>query len=194
MRLVEGEALFVVAHDPGRPFRVATGIAVIQAVGTQFNVYRREDDTVVSVVEGEVKVSAETKGQSARSGASPSADKPAGAGTPRPETSFVTLTAGEEAIIALDGRVVKRAPSDVTGAIAWRQRRLVFQDDTLANVVAEFNRYNFARIQVEGDNLRLRRFTGVLDADKPESLLRLLAQENDLTFDKQGDGFVIRPR
>ena len=82
----------------------------------------------------------------------------------------------------------------MTSAIAWRQRRLVFQDDTLVNVVAELNRYNFVRIQVEGDNLRQRRFTGVLDADKPESLLRLLAQENDLTFETQGDGFVIRPR
>src|ERR1700734_2214440 len=56
VRLVRGEALFHVAHDPSRPFLVSTDDAVVQAVGTQFDVYRRDDGTVVAVLEGRVNV------------------------------------------------------------------------------------------------------------------------------------------
>src|SRR5262249_13837131 len=42
IRLLDGEALFKVARDTSRPFRVRTDDAVIQALGTEFNV-RRDD-------------------------------------------------------------------------------------------------------------------------------------------------------
>ena len=54
--MLRGEALFRVHHDAGRPFRVYTDDAIVQAVGTQFDVYRRDDGTVVSVLEGRVDV------------------------------------------------------------------------------------------------------------------------------------------
>ncbi|HLY51574.1 MAG TPA: FecR domain-containing protein, partial [Steroidobacteraceae bacterium] len=43
VRLLRGEALFRVHHDTNRPFRVYTDDAMVQAVGTQFDVYRRDD-------------------------------------------------------------------------------------------------------------------------------------------------------
>src|SRR5262249_20575532 len=57
VQLEQGEALFAVAAESRRPFRVHTGTAVVQAIGTQFNVYRNLDATTVSVIEGRVKVS-----------------------------------------------------------------------------------------------------------------------------------------
>ena len=56
VRLLSGEALFKVAHNKERPFRVSSGDSVIQAVGTQFNVYRRGNQTTVAVLEGRVAV------------------------------------------------------------------------------------------------------------------------------------------
>ena len=56
IELLEGEALFSVAHDPSRPFRVHVGHTVVEAVGTEFSVYRGEHGTKVSVVEGRVKI------------------------------------------------------------------------------------------------------------------------------------------
>src|SRR4029453_10983270 len=35
VRLLEGEAMFAVEHDPARPFRVLSGATVIQAIGTR---------------------------------------------------------------------------------------------------------------------------------------------------------------
>lgn len=40
VRLLEGEAMFSVEHDRARPFRMISDDTVIQAIGTQFNVYR----------------------------------------------------------------------------------------------------------------------------------------------------------
>jgi transmembrane sensor len=56
VELIEGQALFHVAHDTSRPFVVAVGATRVRAVGTQFDVYKKSYSTVVTVVEGRVAV------------------------------------------------------------------------------------------------------------------------------------------
>jgi transmembrane sensor len=56
VELIEGQALFRVAHDTARPFVVAVGATRVRAVGTQFDVYKKSNGTVVTVVEGRVAV------------------------------------------------------------------------------------------------------------------------------------------
>lgn len=56
VELLSGEALFEVARDPLRPFDVTAGKTNVRAVGTQFNVDRRQSTTTVTVVEGKVAV------------------------------------------------------------------------------------------------------------------------------------------
>jgi transmembrane sensor len=56
VELIEGQALFHVAHDTGRPFIVAVGATRVRAVGTQFDVYKKSNGTVVTVLEGRVAV------------------------------------------------------------------------------------------------------------------------------------------
>ena len=60
--LVKGRALFIVAHDPARPFIVNAGEITIRAIGTEFNVYRTpEDKVLVSVSEGKVRIDRKQK-------------------------------------------------------------------------------------------------------------------------------------
>lgn len=178
VRLLDGEALFIVQHDSSRPFRVITDTAVTQAVGTQFNVYKHENSTTVSVVEGRVQI---TRG--------------AEAGTdPNVRVSPTPLSAGEAATAYRNGSIETKEVADPAAAVAWRERRLAFQDDSLATIVAEFNRYNTLQIKLDDSELQRRTFTGVLDADKPESLLRLLSKESDLILSQQGNEMVIRLR
>src|SRR5262249_33751548 len=56
VELLDGQALFQVAHDTTRPFIVHTDSTNIRAVGTQFDVYRKSTGTVVTVLEGTVAV------------------------------------------------------------------------------------------------------------------------------------------
>ena len=56
VEIARGQALFTVARDEHRRFRVAAGDAHVLAVGTRFDIYRRPDATIVTVVEGSVAV------------------------------------------------------------------------------------------------------------------------------------------
>ena len=56
VEIARGQALFTVARDDHRRFRVAAGDVHVLAVGTQFDSYRKPDATIVTVVEGSVAV------------------------------------------------------------------------------------------------------------------------------------------
>ena len=168
VQLLEGEALFKVAPDPARPFRVHVDGTIIQAIGTQFNVNQRPSGVTVSVVEGRVRIS----------GAAP-----------------IILSAGQEAHINRKGRVEPRGVVDPGNISAWRQHRLVFRDDTLEDIVAEFNRYNTrSQIQLDGDALLSRRYTAVFDASDPDSLLTFLRQDDGLEVADERGEWVVKVR
>jgi transmembrane sensor len=56
VELLEGQALFQVAKNKARPFIVQSGDATVRAVGTEFDVYRKDSGTTVTVLEGKVAV------------------------------------------------------------------------------------------------------------------------------------------
>jgi transmembrane sensor len=56
VELLDGQALFQVAKDKARPFIVHSGGATVRAVGTQFDVYRKDSGTTITVLEGRVAV------------------------------------------------------------------------------------------------------------------------------------------
>lgn len=180
LRLREGEALFTVKHDPGRPFSVHTDDAVIQAIGTQFGVYRHGTGTRVAVLEGIVQITGDLHGS-----------QPPAAATPSPPR----LIAGEEASVAPDGEIIERRPVNSAKAAAWRQRRLVFEDESLETIVAEFNRYNVTpHIRVLDEAARQQRFSGTFDADAPERMVSTLLDNEALVVTRTGQEIAIRSR
>jgi len=191
VRLVNGEALFTVHHDASRPFRVHVNDAVVRAVGTQFNVYRRANDTTVSVIEGIVQISKE------RAAPTPLI---LGSSTPRqrgsePQNALEELAAGQAATVRTGGEIKKRETVDVAQVIAWRQGELVFERASLEDMVTEFNRYNRKpQLRVDESIGDKHRYTAVFNANEPQMLLKFLAQDGDLEFTMQGDELIIRPR
>jgi transmembrane sensor len=174
LRLVKGEALFRVEREAGRPFVVTAGDTSVRAIGTEFNVRRRgEGATEVAVVEGVVQVTAAPRAALGDAGA-------------------LKLAAGEQARVTGAGVKVSgnQSPDEV---LSWRQRRLAFKDARLADVAAEFNRYNHSQLRVEGAAQEMR-MTGIFDADHPQALA-LYAQKNPaLTVRADGDNWIIRAR
>jgi transmembrane sensor len=82
----------------------------------------------------------------------------------------------------------------VTDALSWRQRRLVFRDAPLADVAAEFNRYNRIQIRIEGSAARGKQLTGIFDADRPQSIILFASKDESLSVQPDGDNWVIRSR
>lgn len=178
VELTRGEALFDVAHDAQRPFRVFAGEAVARAVGTQFNVYRKSEDTTIGVVEGIVEVT--PRGASPGSGAQ--------SATAQPQAQ--RLTVGEQASVSVGG-AVQRTTIAVDQMLAWRERRLIFRGESLASIAAEFNRYNETELRIDGPATRARLITGVFDADNPSALIAFLEGDQQLIVRKQGNSVVI---
>ena len=186
IRLLRGEAMFKVAHDTARPFLVHAQRTTVRAVGTQFNVYARPDgSTTVAVLEGKVEVSAGAEANAAS--AHPSEAPP----TATAHTEL--LAAGEEASITATGAIKRDAHADTSSAVAWRQRRLIFDRTALEEIVLEFNRYNRTlRIRLANVPPGAFHFTGSFDADDPQSLALLLSREPDLSVEQHKGEILIR--
>lgn len=180
IKLSSGEAVFQVARDAARPFTVTTPSASVRALGTEFNVYQRTDETaLVSVIEGSVRVTAwlaETAGSAIAS-----------------DHSAENLGAGEEAQVTVKG-VVRRPHPDVTKTMGWREGRLYFDDTPLEEMVYEFNRYGGpTHLKLEGEGFERYRFGGVFNVSDPEMLVRILERQKGLGVERRRDGtFVIR--
>lgn len=105
------------------------------------------------------------------------------------------ITAGEEAHVPHVGLLTGVIAADTAQAIAWRQRRLVFPEDRLADIAAELNRYNRTpQIRAEGAALKSRRLIGVFGANAPEFLIKFLQGSAEFPIKRNGDAVVIHKR
>ncbi|MEJ1964644.1 MAG: FecR domain-containing protein [Gammaproteobacteria bacterium] len=191
VELVDGQALFRVAKDASRPFIVHSADTRVRAVGTQFDVYRKKNVTVVTVIEGHVTVGSgsgaegfATRTQNSPGAAasmresSPSNARAHDAFDPR-EAGFsgeLALAAGEQALVTAQAAVKSNQP-DVVAATAWTQKKLVFDATPLSEVASEFNRYNRRMLVVSDAGLQKLGISGVYSSTDPASLLRFLRDQ-----------------
>ena len=153
INLLQGEALFEVAHDARRPFDVRAGNVVVRAVGTRFDIDRRATHTAVTVVEGRVAMIA------------------AGSAT----GTLPVLSARDRVIV--DGAGVADLEHNVNLAetTAWTQHQLVFHHRPLGEIADEFNRYNVGRIEIRSPSLREQEVTGTFRSNDVASFIAVLA-------------------
>jgi len=144
IKLLSGEAIFDVAHNEDRPFKVYTPDGVIRAVGTRFSVRIKRDNVSVTVTEG--RVALETR-------------SPLNI-VPMP----VIVSKGEIAEISRQEASVTRFSSTPNTAerLAWAEGNLVFHDKNLQYVVNEISRYTPIQINVVDEALREQKITGIL--------------------------------
>lgn len=124
VRVLKGEASFDVAHDPSRPFEVEARSAIIRAVGTAFNVRLRPSLVELTVTRGAARVRCAT-------------------GTPH------MVEAGRGAIIQPRNIALTTLGSRIVGQrIAWRDRIVELDGETVEQAAGEFNRYRTAPILI----------------------------------------------
>jgi transmembrane sensor len=171
--LEQGEAFFQVAKDPSRPFVVRAGDERIIAVGTQFSVRRDANSVQVIVTEGRVRVE-QAGGKSAR--------------VPPAE-----LSAGSVARSGGEGVLIQRKPvREVEDYLSWRSGYLIFRETSLAEAVAEFNRYNARKIVIEDSAVAEIRIGGNFRSDNVEAFLRLLQDGFDVHVENRGEQLVLK--
>ena len=171
--LIAGEAMFEVEPNPERPFRVWAGDTVAEALGTTFNIRIQEEAAIVSVVEGTVKVDKLTevavRSPDGAADAIPASDMHAAG----PNTEVI-LSIGEVASVPSSNEAVNLDQDTIEAITSWRDRILVFESDRLDVIAAEFNRYNRTQLIVGDTDLASVKFTGVFNADDPDSFVEFL--------------------
>lgn len=146
--LLSGEAYFEVQPDKNHPFIVSTAQGTVQVVGTRFSV-KAGDTTQVDVESGIVICSAE-QGQNRQ------------------------LSVGQHTEINTQS-VAEISNSDTGKTFAWLKGRLIFQDQTLSDVITELDRYHPGVIVIADAKLAQTRITGNYKLDDTTALINTLA-------------------
>lgn len=153
--LLQGQALFEVMEATDRPFIVTAGDRRVTALGTTFDVRLEQDSFQVTLIEGRVRV----EDMDGSSGKSPG--------------GLAELEAGQQLIDSTTAGVeVREAP--VRRVTSWREGRLIFEDEPLADAVAEMNRYSTTRILLSDPALERLRVSGVFKTGQTQGFVEAL--------------------
>jgi transmembrane sensor len=166
MRRVDlrGTALFSVQHDATRPFAVATGDVLTTVLGTEFVVraYTGDESIDVAVINGRVSVAAATAAE---------------------------LAAGDHAQI--ESGVVRVGRGSAAPLLAWRERRLHFDDATLRHVARELERWYDIDVVIADPSVAERRVTMSMPAADLSEVLTLLEASLAVSIQRDGGRAII---
>lgn len=178
--LEDGEAFFVVAKDPSRPFQVHAGSATVTAVGTEFDVNRNDDRVTVSVLEGRVMVQRMAP-------LMPVSWLPASqrVGHASP------LAAGERTTVNRNGETTP-AVANVETVIESQDGRMAFEGESLRYVVQDVNRYASKPIVIADERTAELRITGTISSTNVLGWVMSLQPAFGVRAEIEPDRIVLR--
>ncbi|MGF6097485.1 FecR family protein [Pseudomonas sp. 18175] len=163
--LKKGEAFFKVTHDSTHPFIVRAGEGQVRVTGTQFNVWKYEDQVRVMLLEGSVQISS---------------DKVHGS---------VPLTPGMQASYQQGDatpRVRTINPNDT--ALAWRQGKLILDNLALADALPLINRYLNKPVMLADASTGAIRIGGIYNINEVSNLVPSLPKVLPVYLTQNQDG------
>lgn len=188
--LRRGEAHFTVAHNVERPFGVRAAGHIVQAVGTAFNVRLQQAGAAeVTVTEGVVQIlDAED---------SPPADaalQPVDEWWTRPALSG-GVTPGQLVLIGATSNALAEVrqlnPEALESKLAWQEGSLMFVDEPLRAVLAEFSRYSATEFVLDDADLAEVRIGGYFASGNIEGLLGTLRDNFQIEAERVSDTRIV---
>lgn len=184
---LSGEAFFDVVHDADRPFIIHASAIDIRVLGTAFNVkaYPEDAKTETSLIRGRIEVSFRN----------------------RPNDKII-LTPNEKLVVdnqrsadsvqqdnALPLMAINKLkinPTDSTVAeTQWVENRLVFNDESLEDLVVKMERWYGVEIEIRETFLKGKRFTGNFQNENIEQAMEALAISYPFSFERNGNKIFI---
>jgi transmembrane sensor len=176
VHFISGEALFEVAKDPKRPFSVIAGNREVTALGTSFLVRRHRQLVAVTLVEGKVAVAPIVEAD----------------GSARAQSDAATvLTPGERLTFGGERRPHKLDRPDVETLTAWQRGKVPIENLSLADAVAEMNRYSAVPLVLDRVDAQRLRVSGIFRAGDSLSFARAVAASYGLDVREQSDRIVL---
>ncbi|ASZ12228.1 FecR domain-containing protein [Chitinophaga pendula] len=152
VRLMKGEAFFVVAKDEHRKFIVEGQNTTIRVLGTSFNLYTADTATIISVKEGSIRVNGLSKDQS------------------------IVLQSNEEVYVPFQGEQLNKRNimGDTPGN--WTRQSFHFDDQPLCEVIRQLSAYYHVRITITDNILLDKRVTVHFRKESLAEMLNILAE------------------
>jgi transmembrane sensor len=111
------------------------------------------------------------------------------------------MNPGDKAVIAVKAAAAPAAAAmavlstrEIEAALAWQKRSLDYADAPLAEIVADFNRYNQHRLVIVDPALAKRRFGGTFPAGDYRSLVHVLEETFDVVAERRERETILRLR
>ncbi len=166
---LSGEAFFEVARHEDQPFRIVSEGAVVRVLGTSFNVRAVPADTavVVTVVSGVVSLANQND-----------------------QRSSVILKKGEQGVYRVANRRVNKSVAIKPNALAWRTRRLTFQNQPLSEVATVLEEVYRRPVVVDTASTNLR-LTAAFDDQPLEEVLEVIVLTLDVDHHGRGDTIYL---
>jgi len=160
--VLDGEAYFEVAKNKSMPFRVKSGIQIIEVLGTHFNVngYSDESNIKTTLLEGSVKVS---------TGA-----------------DYKIIAPGEQAVVskATDGPISKHSVN-LDKETAWKNGIFSFENDDLKSIMRQVCRWYNIDAEYIG-KLPDERYSGEISRNSNLADVFKILELNNIKFDVEG--------
>ncbi|MBA6390893.1 FecR domain-containing protein [Colwellia sp. BRX10-3] len=185
IKLVKGEALFEVAHDPNRPFIVYAGDRLVQAIGTKFVVHLKSEDIQVTVTDGKVKMSK------------------VALNTTLTDINDLTNTAiqkddvyiikGEKVVVTQDKTPTLTfiKAENMARELSWLNGKLIFVNEELSDVIEEINRYVEIEIVLNDPTLHDIPISGRFDLKDSEALIEAIELSFNMKSERIGSNKVL---
>lgn len=167
VELESGEIL-IDGSTSAEPLRIVAGAVIIESGYAKFSLRRERDGAyALRVFSGMATLS-------------PLRSRDLGAPR-RGEFVPVRLEAGRSTVITPDKLTLSRfEPEEAERRLAWMRGELSFRDDTLADAVAEFNRYNRQQIVIGDPAISRFRVGGTFKATNVDGFVRALESMFDI--------------
>lgn len=186
--LERGEALFDVSSDESRPFDVVTRSGVVRVMGTVFSVFDNGKQTLVTVVEGRVGLEKNHLSQENLTSMDTKSSKKFSAN--------IVLNADEQ--LTLEQAEVETQPKKVRAKslISWKNKKLIYDGETLINVIRGVNRYYDIEIVIGDESIAERKLVGIIAVNDFDSTLRSLEEVLELksVVQEQGKRVILYAR
>ncbi len=178
IRLLGGQALFNVAKDPRRPFVVRAGNRDIMAVGTAFDVRLDSQSVRVTLLEGKVNVDRSDAAEARTHSLEPGQQFVAmlREGRHRKMASAADAGAVPAVAAASPAEQTQVRPVDVEKVTSWRDGRVFLEDLSLADAVAEMNRYSRVQVAIGDVALARLRVNGMFRAGEQVAFVAALQE------------------
>lgn len=181
--LLSGEAHFTVAKDSNRPFIVRARGAVVQAVGTAFNVSLNSNEVEVLVTQGRVLVN-------------PSISTTNESVIDVMEPLVAELSAGQRSVVPLNAAAVPPEIEEISTEViekrlAWKNEMLDFTNTPLSDVVLEFNRRNHTQLVIGDASLSELPVIGSLRPQNLDGFVEMLELTEGVRAERDGVSKII---